>query len=240
MFKVKTDKNYIEKTNCGLADSSDSEDEESKNFSEIETYRKLIEFMKSGETVKKTLQRLGSKTAKLSSIERWRRKKAGIIDENAELVTKFTELANEILTQMGNMDIYEETYEMIEAKINKRSGGKIDISKDAELDMYADDFDSKEKSKLNAGATTENKDTDENNKQQQENSEEESTALLRNQVLWEYKWKQDDTEIHGPFTTEQMQQWVDENYFKTGVFVRKVGEGTNFYSSNRIDFELYL
>lgn len=69
-------------TGGGLADSSsDSEDDENdeglKKFDVIEAYRRILELMQPGETIKRTLQRLGKNSAKISSIERFRRKKAG-------------------------------------------------------------------------------------------------------------------------------------------------------------------
>lgn len=60
------------------------------------------------------------------------------------------------------------------------------------------------------------------------------------EVQWEYKWENsDNAEILGPFTSSDMQQWVDEDKFPQGVFVRKVGSDQDFYTSRRIDFELY-
>ena len=58
------------------------------------------------------------------------------------------------------------------------------------------------------------------------------------EVQWEYKWKEEDTEIHGPFSSEEMLEWQEDNYFKEGVLVRKVGTEA-FYKSERVDFELY-
>lgn len=190
--------------------------------------------MQPGETIKKTLQRLGGATAKLSSAERWKRKKAGIVDENAALVTKLTELTNNILTELGNMDVYQETYEQIQSKINRKSknAGASSSNADQELDMYADDFETKEQSKL--GSKSEDAKVEE--KEDSKEEEEEEEKVLR----WEYKWKDSDTEIHGPHTTEQMLNWSNDGHFKDGVVVRKVGEDTKFYSSNRIDFDLYL
>lgn len=254
-IKIKKGTNYkASKDNKGLGDDSDSDDDDdeadqaAKNFDLIGTYEKIIKLMKPMETVKKTLQRLGASTARLSSIERWRRKKAGIVDESSVLVTQLTELCNEILTQTGNMDIYEEKYEEISKKINKskptsssRGGGGAGTSQtiDDDLDMYADDFDTKEKAKFGEDGSelmaTDDNDTDKNG---EEDKDEEKTS---NVLLWEYKWKQTDETIHGQFTTEQMQNWVEEGYFKDGVLVRKVGiEDQKFYTSNRIDFELYL
>ncbi|XP_069690574.1 uncharacterized protein [Periplaneta americana] len=56
----------------------------------------------------------GNKT--MSASERWRRKKAGQDDGqqgNQQQVTDLTELANHLLTETGNMDIYQESYEHI-------------------------------------------------------------------------------------------------------------------------------
>lgn len=119
------------------------------------------------------------------------------------------------------MDIYQETYEKI-SKILVKDEKKI---QDAELDMYADDFDQKEKQNLG------------NENDTKVDSEDEGTKELK----WELKWTQDDNaEISGPHSTSQMNKWVKEGHFKTGVWVRKHGEDSQFYSSNRIDFELYM
>lgn len=60
------------------------------------------------------------------------------------------------------------------------------------------------------------------------------------ELQWEYKWENiDSAKIHGPFTSTAMQQSVDEGKFPDGVFVRKLGSGGDFYTSKRIDFELY-
>lgn len=212
-------------------DSSDSEDNQTE-FDLIAAYRRILELMQPKETVKKTLQRLGGKSAKMSSAERWKMKKAGIVDPNVALVTELTELTNTILTRMGNMDIYEETYEHINSKYSAKTkldskSGEDPGSTNDELDMYADNFDTKEKMKLDGGSSKDNGSKD---------SVEEVS-----EVLWEFKWKQADAEpIHGPFTSAQMQQWVSEGYFKDGVFVKKCGQDSQFNSSNRIDFELYL
>lgn len=78
-------------------------------------------------------------------------------------------------------------------------------------------------------------------KKQKTDSTSDPAAKSDNQVMWEFKWKNDATEpIQGPFNSEQMQQKVDQNQFPDGVYVRKVGSGSDFYSSKRIDFELYI
>lgn len=162
-------------------------------------------------------------SSKISSAERWKRKKAGIIDENSKFVTRITELANQILTKEGNMDIYQETYEVISDIVSKNKAKK----EDAQLDMYADDFDEKEKMSID----------DRNQGQSQSKSE---TKTEPTELKWEFKWNQDNDEISAPHSTEQMHKWSTDGYFKTGVWVRKHGEESQFYSSNRIDFEIYM
>ncbi|XP_030040249.2 CD2 antigen cytoplasmic tail-binding protein 2 homolog [Manduca sexta] len=218
------DKYKIHKSedNKGLGDESSSEDEEiNEKFDLIENYKEILQHMKPRETIAKALQRLGA-SSKISSAERWKRKKAGIIDENSKIVTRITELANQILTKMGNMDIYQENYEKINGIVSKAS------NEDADLDMYADDFDQKEKQNLeskNPDPTPFETKTEEKN---------------TNEVKWEFKWSQNDDDVSGPHSTEQMNKWASEGYFKSGVWVKKQGEDSQFYNSNRIDFELYM
>jgi hypothetical protein len=60
------------------------------------------------------------------------------------------------------------------------------------------------------------------------------------EVMWEYKWDDEgEEELFGPYTSTQMQQWVDDGYFKSGVMVRKAGQDGDFFSSRRIEFDLY-
>lgn len=59
-------------------------------------------------------------------------------------------------------------------------------------------------------------------------------------MQWEYKKTLDDEKTEGPYSTEQMNKYMQEDHFKEPVWVRKVGTDSEFYSSRRIDFELYL
>lgn len=174
--------------------------------------------MKPGESVQMALQRLGRKRPKLTTLEKLRQKKAGIENSETQQISKLTEVANEILSNTGNMDIYQETYEKIMRKLEDLPS----TSKPAgeTFDMYADDFEEKESKHLKTS----------------EKEDEPNT----NEIKWEFKWKQTDEEIQGPYSTEKMLNWSTGDYFKDGVYVRKVGENSNFYSSNRIDFDLYL
>eukprot|EP01102_Stenamoeba_stenopodia_P011216 TRINITY_DN3428_c0_g1_i1.p1 TRINITY_DN3428_c0_g1~~TRINITY_DN3428_c0_g1_i1.p1 ORF type:complete len:387 (+),score=140.46 TRINITY_DN3428_c0_g1_i1:95-1162(+) len=70
-----------------------------------------------------------------------------------------------------------------------------------------------------------------------------STDSGKKEVMWEYKTDQASTEIHGPFSTSAMIAWKKEGYFQgdSAVWVRRIGStGTNFYRSDRVDFEDYL
>ncbi|KAH8402542.1 hypothetical protein KR222_008599 [Zaprionus bogoriensis] len=211
--KVEKDKNYFDPNN------EEKDGLPANSFNLNASLRKMLEFMKPGESVQMALQRLGRKRPKLSTLEKLKQKKAGITNTETQDIATLTEVANEILSSTGNMDIYQETYEQITRKLEDLPS----TSKPAgeSFDMYADDFEEKESKLL---------------KQSQKPAAEPST----NEIKWEFKWKQTDEDIQGPYSTEKMLNWSTGDYFKSGVYVRKVGENSNFYSSNRIDFDLYL
>lgn len=219
----------------GLGDS-DSDDDENIMFDPIPLYKQILEYLKPGETVSKTLCRLGKGKKKLTTAERWKKKKESKTqteeeDSNSVKITKLTELANELLTRTGNMDIYQESYEQIKNKI-EQADKRAKLSKqEAELDMYADDFDEKEKTKLDNA----------DNEKTTEATKTEETTSLEETVTWDLKWSQNENaEIHGPHTSEQMHAWAKEGYFKKGAWVRRTGQQHQFYNAARVDFELYL
>ncbi|KAK7865010.1 hypothetical protein R5R35_000034 [Gryllus longicercus] len=274
-------------------ETSDSED--STPFDQIPTYRKMLTLMKPGESVTRALRRLGG-TKTMSASERWRRKKAGLLensDENRQQVIDLTELANTLLTETGNMDIYEETFEHITSLVaaaDKKHAVAHPKPKsyDDALDMYADDFDEKEKARLsenekliNAGESLagsdnvskteevrkhklEERDGERPNKRpkvqfqekvkvvtisgnndaekllEKKEESEEQDLPKSDEVYWEFKWKEDSPEVDGPHSSSQMHTWVEEGRFKEPVWVRKVKQNGPFYSSARVDFELYF
>ncbi|XP_025161057.1 CD2 antigen cytoplasmic tail-binding protein 2 homolog isoform X2 [Harpegnathos saltator] len=136
----------------GIGDSDSDSDEGDIMFDSTPLYKQILEYLKPGETVSKTLCRLGKGKKKITTAERWKRKKESKTpieeDPNSVSITKLTELANELLTRTGNMDIYQETYEQIKKKIEQANKHAPPSKQEAELDMYADDFDEKEKAKL--------------------------------------------------------------------------------------------
>ncbi|XP_037806226.1 CD2 antigen cytoplasmic tail-binding protein 2 homolog [Lucilia sericata] len=220
-----------EKETSKKGDTNDAVDVKSMNvYNEALMYKQLLSYMMDGETVACALKRLGKNRVKMSSVERLRLKKKGIRDENGDKITKLTELANEILTKTGNMDIYEATYESIKEKVNctpstSKDGGLLTESN---FDMYSDDFNKNEKEQLK------------NQNCKNDSEEKKVTDSKPKELLWEFKWNENDNTLQGPFNTKQMLKWSNDGYLKNGVYVRKVGEQTNFYTSNRIDFDLYL
>lgn len=65
---------------------------------------------------------------------------------------------------------------------------------------------------------------------------------IKIEVKWELRWEdKEDAEIHGPFTSEKMLQWQESGYFSKGGFVRKTTDpGQTWYTTRRIDFDLYV
>lgn len=229
--KVKKDEGYKKKYYTAEGEYSSDEDDDmgvdvAKKFDSATSFKEILAFMEPKESINKTLQRLNKSKAKVGTAQRWKMKKQGIVDEASENITKITGLVNEILTKTGNMNVYELTFEQIEAKVkNMASGSGASTSKEPELDMYADDYDEKLKERKEKSVTF-----------AKPAEKEEPEEVL----MWEYKLKQEEGEkVLGPFTTEQMSKKVENGDFKENVFVRKIGD-ERFYSSARIDFDLYL
>lgn len=230
--KVKKNENYKQK--YYTADGEYSSDEEDTStiakFDPLASFKSVLEFMKPTESVNSALQRLNKSRTKLTTAQKWKNKKLGVVDDSAEAITKLTGIVNKILTQTGNMNVYELTFEQIQFKIKEIEDklGAGPSGKDPELDMYADDFDEKEKTKITDKVVT--------FKQPPADTKEKNN----DELMWEYKITQDDNgPFFGPYTTLQMQEKVDNGDFKGNVFCRKIGED-RWYSSSRMDFDLYL
>eukprot|EP00092_Neocalanus_flemingeri_P015581 GFUD01016869.1.p1 GENE.GFUD01016869.1~~GFUD01016869.1.p1 ORF type:complete len:367 (-),score=151.49 GFUD01016869.1:45-1076(-) len=209
----------------------DAEDDAQESYNEVANYKQMVELMRPGESVAKSLRRLGGNKGFVSQSQRWKKKKAGAVEdpmekENKEKMLKLTGLADAILTRSGNMEIYEETYEGIIFKIKteeeKKIGSKTSIpegvNEEDAMDMFADSLDDK-------------------SEMAPKKDEKPSPAVL-DEVMWEFKWKAEDSELHGPHPSQTMLDWQEGGYFSEGVLVRKVG-GSDFLDSKRIDFDLY-
>ena len=191
------------------------------------------------------MKRLGGGKIQTAS-ERWKKKKQSggessqATDSNKELILKLTELADSILSNAGNMDIYQETYEGIQYKIKQSEASKSE----ADMDMFGEVYEEKNKKEANS-ERKESQDEEPLTKKVRFNEDVNSSSKdeenIHSSVSWEFKWKNEDSEeIHGPHSTSEMLNWVNEGYFESGVWVRRVGQPGDFYSSRRVDFDLYL
>lgn len=218
--KIKNREGDEKKYGSDIESDAESEEGRSAASTTIEVYKEILVFLKEGETVARALKRLGG-NKKISSAQKWKLKKTGSVggengSHNMSDFLKLTELANKII-ETGNMDIYQETFEMVKLKIER---SKAPAPAPA-LDMFAEDdqktSDTKEESASQQGQDSVEK------------------------VSWEIRWEdKEDAEIHGPFPNEKMLQWQESGYFDKVAYVRRISDraGT-WYSTKRIDFELY-
>lgn len=187
----------------------------------------VIELLLPGETVAKALRRLGGLGGRKKGKLREESKPTEEAKRDTEKLDKLTALADRLVGS-GMFEIYQQTYEKLaylmksmsskRPAVEKKPGGDDDEEED-ELDMFADKFDETNKGR----------------------KEDEDDTKVSDEVMWEYKWEnKDDSEVFGPFTSQQMQGWVDEGYFSTGVYCKRIDQdGSQFYNSKRLDFELY-
>lgn len=217
-----------------------------KKFDPIPAYKEMLTILLPGETVLKALKRLGGGKVQTAS-ERWKKKKqqndgtSQTNELNKEHIAKLTEHANSILSQ-GNMDVYQETFEGIRYKVQKAEE-PVSQKSSNELDMFGDMFDEKTKAAIkreseSVGGEPITKKVRFNEGEGQAMEEEEKPA---DAVQWEFKWENNEkAEVHGPHSSSEMLDWVNQGYFESGVWVRRVGQQGDFYTSRRIDFDLYL
>ncbi|XP_028267816.1 CD2 antigen cytoplasmic tail-binding protein 2 [Parambassis ranga] len=220
------------------ADRDEEEEEEEEetepaedplaSYTQHQLTEAVVELLQPGETVATALRRLGGLGGRKKGKLKEESESTEEAKRDTEKLDRLTALADRLVGS-GMFEIYQHTYEKLAyllksmnskgpAVRDEASGGEDD--EEDELDMFADTFDDKHGSKT--------KDKEENMKVSEE-------------VMWEYKWEnKDNSEIYGPFTSQQMQDWVDDGYFSSGVYCRRVDqEGSQFYNSKRLDFELY-
>uniref|UniRef100_A0A146ZXW5 CD2 antigen cytoplasmic tail-binding protein 2 n=1 Tax=Fundulus heteroclitus TaxID=8078 RepID=A0A146ZXW5_FUNHE len=219
------------------ADQEDEEEEETEpaedplaSYTQQQLTEAVIEMLQPGETVAAALRRLGGLGGRKKAKLREEKEPTEESKRDTEKLDRLTALADRLVGS-GMFEIYQQTYEKLAylmksmtskrpAVAQKRSGAEGEEEED-ELDMFGDKFDEKVTEK------SENKD--------------EEGKTVSDEVMWEYKWENEEkSEIYGPFSSEQMQGWVDEGYFSSGVYCRRVDQGASqFYNSKRIDFDLY-
>ena len=134
----------------------------------------------------------------------------------------------------GHYDVYVDTYEKFQFKVKSLEAEKKakepqipeDADDDDALDILASNIDKSDKE-------SESNDT----KVTGETSE---SGIEESSIKWEYRWSEEDEEVHGPFTSQEMADWQEQGYFNDSVLVRRTDrDGGQFYSSKRIDFDLY-
>lgn len=224
------------------ADKDDEEEEEEEtepaedplaSYTQNQLTEALVELLQPGETVTAALRRLGGLGGRKKGKLREESEPTEEMKRDTEKLDRLTALADRLVAS-GMFGIYQQTYEKLAYLLKSRSskkpaagkkasGGNGDDEEQDELDMFGEEFDEKHGDKS------------------QDNEDDDDDQRVSEEVMWEYKWENEDkSEVYGPFTSQQMQDWVDEGYFSSGVYCRRLDqEGSQFYSSKRLDFELY-
>lgn len=189
----------------------EDDEEDEEVVDKLTLLREVIAIVKPGETVAKALRRLGGS----NKGKEGRGRRAGkSYDLLAEEVSNDTEEGKE-----------ESKSKEMMLKLTEIADQLVQAGYD---DIYGDTY---EKLAYQIRQDDEQKGT----------GGESVSDVTSSEVMWVYKWQKADDDIHGPFSSAQMQEWVDKDYFKDGVWVQKVGEGNrDFYNSKRIDFSLYV
>ncbi|EJW79834.1 hypothetical protein WUBG_09255, partial [Wuchereria bancrofti] len=183
-------------------------------------YKKIASMLKSNETIERALARFGKEKG-LSVAEerrkRWAAKKAGkeYVNEKNFAVKELTGLTDALVSN-GEMEAYQYTLEKVQYMIQELESKAVDV-----LDMFS-----------NEAPTCSNRG---------ESKKTDGTAKpTNNAVVWEYKLSNDDdAEIIGPVSSEEMMKLQGEGKFENGGWARKKGMQT-FYTIARLDFEIYI
>ncbi|KAK7087176.1 CD2 antigen cytoplasmic tail-binding protein 2 homolog [Littorina saxatilis] len=236
----------------------DAQEMETPPVDRVAIFKEMMELLQPQETVAKALRRLGkSKGKPLTTAQRWKAKRqktesgaasggpeAEKVEQDKQTMLRLTEMADS-LVQEGMMEIYEATREKVAVMLKQEEGKKFaipdDVDEDDALDMFADNFDKTEgkKSGGSGDAVADNGKGDPSSSTAEVSGT--ATENAEDEVRWEYKEEDSDTSpLLGPYTTTQMMAWKDDGKFKTGVLCRRVGTQAQFYSSNRVDFDLYI
>nr|XP_005888877.1 PREDICTED: CD2 antigen cytoplasmic tail-binding protein 2 [Bos mutus]XP_014338132.1 PREDICTED: CD2 antigen cytoplasmic tail-binding protein 2 [Bos mutus] len=203
---------------------SDSEEEDSLGQTPMSTQallEGLLELMLPRETVAGALRRLGARGGGKEG------SKGPGRPSSPQRLDRLSGLADQMVAQ-GNLGVYQETRERLAMRLKGlacQTQGPRDPTPPPSLDMFAEEV---AEGELQTPTPA-------------QREEVESPGDCLADVMWEYKWENTgDAELYGPFTSTQMQTWVNEGYFPDGVYCRKLDPpGGQFYNSKRIDFDLY-
>ncbi|OZC11415.1 hypothetical protein X798_01271 [Onchocerca flexuosa] len=183
-------------------------------------YKKIASMLQSNETIERALARFGKEKGLSAADERkkrWAAKKAGkeYIDEKNFAVKELTGLTDTLVSN-GEMEAYQYTLEKIQHMVQELESKAVDV-----LDMFSD-----EAPICSTGGGNKQNDG--------------AARCSSNAVVWEYKLSSDeDAEIIGPVSSEEMLKLQREGKFENGGWARKKGTQT-FYTVARLDFEIYV
>ncbi|XP_004773950.1 CD2 antigen cytoplasmic tail-binding protein 2 [Mustela nigripes] len=182
----------------------------------------LLELLLPRETVAGALRRLGAR----GGGGKGGGKGAGR-PSSPQRLDRLSGLADQMVAR-GNLGVYQETRERLAMRLKglgSQTQAPPEPTPPPSLDMFADEV---AEGELETPTPT-----------QKGEAELPGDGLV--DVMWEYKWENTgDAELYGPFTSSQMQTWVNGGYFADGVYCRKLDPpGGQFYNSKRIDFDLY-
>lgn len=211
------------------ADQENEEEEEETepaedplaSYTQHQLTEAVIEILQPGETVAAALRRLGGLGGRKKGKLREESEPTEETKRDTEKLDRLTALADRLVGS-GMYEIYQQTYEKLaymmksmsskRPAVSQKRSGDDDDDDDNELDMFADKFD-------DTHGTSEDKEDDKRG----------FFVLLvyislqhhivfsciyssfvffsvSDEVLWEYKWENDDnSEVYGPFTSQQMQ-----------------------------------
>jgi hypothetical protein len=155
-------------------ESEDDDDEEEEEFTQdandertqVDTFKKILPYLKTQESILRAIKRLGKSNSgtgsaasgSLSASQRWLKKKnqptesqmdtdssstASTATADKEALEKLTGYANYFIDQ-GFYDIYEETRETLQKKIDNFDNKSSKQTPAASLDIFADEVDEKE------------------------------------------------------------------------------------------------
>ncbi|TEA38810.1 hypothetical protein DBR06_SOUSAS610181 [Sousa chinensis] len=230
---------------------SDSEEEDSLGQTPMSAQallEGLLELMLPRETVAGALRRLGARGGGKGG------SKGPGRPSSPQRLDRLSGLADQMVAR-GNLGVYQETRERLAMRLKGlgcQTQGPRDPTAPPSLDMFAEEVAEGEletPTPAQRGGKIEGQRRDVVGRGRPLEVQMALPVILDAEspgdgladVMWEYKWENTgDAELYGPFSSTQMQTWVNEGYFPDGVYCRKMDTpGGQFYNSKRIDFDLY-
>ncbi|CAF3712821.1 unnamed protein product [Adineta steineri] len=214
--------------------SDDDKADDSNEFNEIKIIQSMLSIMQPGETVVRTIKRLGAILSTNKPKQQGKQRKllpgeipkSTTVEQTPEELKKNKLLLEEMsgcadqFVSNGEIDIYQETYERLKSKLDRsQTSTTSKATTDSSFDMYGD---TDVTSSINKPAST--------------------NTNASSEVLWEYTTDENSADnLQGPFTTEHMIRLtnMEGKLDKNIVRCRRIGT-QQFYSIKRIDFDLYL